>query len=328
MKLAWALAMVMLAAPIAPNPPVIQMRPLMGTLWTIEAEGAGAPAAVEAAFQEVHRLDRLLSTYKADSELSRVNRGAGKGWTPVTAETAGLVARALALAEASGGAFDPTVGPLVAAWGFKHLDYRTPSPEALASARQRVGYRHMAIDRVRPAIGLARPGMELDLGAIAKGYAVDRSLAILEKRGMKRVRVDAGGNQGVWALDRTQWTFGVKHPRDEEAILGTIVLAGGAVSTSGDAERGFWQDGVRFGHILDPRSGRPAVGMLSVTVTARTAEEADALSTALYVLGIEQGRALLAKHPGAEALFVEAGAEPGAFRFTATPGLDWRPEVP
>jgi thiamine biosynthesis lipoprotein len=322
-----ALALGALAAtPVGPT--VEQMRYAMGTLWTVEAEGPKPEPAVEAAFATIRRLDASLSTYKPDSELSRVNREADRTWVTVSPETAALVARALALAEETHGAFDPTVGPLVALWGFKHLDFRVPDEARIAETLRRVDYRGVRVNTATSAIRFDRPGMELDLGATAKGYAVDRALADLRAAGMTAGRVDGGGNQAVFGPPGRTWRFGVKHPRQEGAVLGSVGLTGGGVATAGDAERGFWVDGVRHGHILDPRTGRPATGMLSVTVVARTAEEADALDTPLYVLGPAKGRALLARHPGAEALFVEAGDAPGTYRITATRGLDWRPEAP
>ncbi|MFN3428694.1 MAG: FAD:protein FMN transferase, partial [Candidatus Sericytochromatia bacterium] len=266
--------------------------------------------------------------YTPDCELSRVTRVAGRGWVGGWAETAAIVERALALAAETDGVFDPTVAPLVELWGFKHLDYRVPTEAEIAGARARVGHRGVSVAPARSAIRFDRPGMALDLGATAKGYAVDRALAGLRAAGMARGRVDGGGNQGVFGPPGQTWRFGVKHPRDPGAVLGTVGLSGGGVATAGDAERGFWVGEVRHGHILDPRTGRPATGMLSVTVVAPSAEEADALDTPLYVLGVERGKQLLARHPGCEALFVEAGDRPGTYRLTATPGLDWRPEAP
>lgn len=305
----------------------VQVRFLMGTLWTVEAEGPGAEAALARAFAEIRRLDDLLSTYKPDSELSRINRTAATQWAPAGPETLALLARAFDYAETSGGAFDPTVGPLVEAWGFKHQDFKRPPKAALEAARKQVGYRHVTLDPKR-GVRFARAGMSLDLGAIAKGYAVDRALAGLSRDGMVAARVDAGGNQGVFgrppALDT--WLFGIKHPREEDAALGVVGLSAGGISTSGDAERGFWLDGVRYGHVIDPRSGMPAQHVLSATVTAPTAEAADALSTTLCVLGIEAGLAYLeAHHRAARAIFVEPDGSTGRFRVRPQAGIDWRP---
>ncbi len=306
---------------------VVQMRYHMGTLWTVEAHGPDAPAGMEAAFAEIGRLDRLLSTYKADSELSRVNRDGARGWVKVSAETRDLVARALEVARRSNGAFDPTVGPLVQLWGFKHLDYRVPEASAIAKARERVGYTRVRIDPER-GIRFTTPGVELDLGAIAKGYAVDRALGILRAHGMRSARVDAGGNQGVWGEPPgvEGWTFGIRHPRRDGDLIGATRLQAGSVSTSGDAERGFWKDGVRYGHVIDPRTGRPVAGIVSVTVRAPDAETADAWSTTLYVLGPEAGMAALKGMPGVDALWVMADAD--GFRVRTSPGFPWEASEP
>ena len=320
-------AFLMLAAPTQAVPEcewLTQARFLMGTLWTLEAHGPEMAAALDEAFKEIRRLDEALSTYIGSSELSRVNREAGRMWSPVSPETAGLLERAFDHARSSEGAFDPTVGPRVKIWGFKHLDYRVPEPDRLEAARRQVGWSSVSLSH-RRGVRFLRPGMELDLGAIAKGYGVDRALAVLRSRGATSARVDAGGNQGVFGASPGggAWRFGVKHPRLDGETLGIVDLPRGGISTSGDYERGFWQDGVRYGHILDPRTGCPVRGMLSVTVVAPDAETADALSTALYVLGVIRGERLLRRHPGCHALFVLAGEASGSFTCHVTPGFRW-----
>ncbi|MBO9540815.1 FAD:protein FMN transferase [bacterium] len=332
-RAAWTLvAFALFAAPCPPSAAeeggvLTQVRYSMGTLWTVEARGPKAEEAIAQAFAEVKRLDESLSTYRPESELSRVNREAAKRWVTVSPETMGLLRRALAYAEETGGAFDPTVGPLVRAWGFKYLDYQVPPAARIAEARAKVGYRKVRLDPAK-GVRFSQAGVELDLGAIAKGYAVDRALAVMQRHGAVAARVDAGGNQGVWGLPPAgqSWFFGIKHPRSEGDMLGVVPLSSGGISTSGDNERGFWKDGVRYGHIVDPTSGAPVKGMVSVTVRARTAEEADALSTCLYVLGEERGEALLARHPDASALYVRAGSAPGEFRTTVGAGFEWEEE--
>lgn len=323
------LCIALMAAPCPPSAAqadgvFTQVRYFMGTLWTIEARGPRVEEAIAHAFAEVKRLDERLSTYRPESELSRVNRDAARRWVPISAETMALLRRSIGYAELSQGAFDPTVGPLIRAWGFKHLDYRMPDEGAIARARSQVGFKGVMLDPAK-GVRFARPGMELDLGAIAKGYAVDRTLAVLKQAGAKAGRVDAGGNQGVWGEPPAgpAWLFGIKHPRADGELLGVVPMSAGSVSTSGDAERGFWRDGVRYGHIVDPGTGRPVRGMVSVTVRAPSTEQADALSTSLYVLGKERGEALLARYPGCSALYVRAGETPGDFRFTEGAGFAW-----
>lgn len=325
---ALTLALLAIAAPTARAAEdwATQARYVMGTVWTIECRGPDSEQAIDGAFAEIRRLDALLSTYRPESELSRVNREAGKGWIPVSRETYDLLERSFGYSRESRGAFDPTVGTLIRAWGFKHLDYRKPDPGVIEAARAKVGFAHVGLDPAR-GIRFDRAGLELDLGAIAKGYAVDRAIAHLRSRGAVSARVDAGGNQGVWGPGPggSPWVFGIKHPREEGELLGGVTLEEGAVSTSGDAERGFWHEGMRYGHIVDPHTGQPVRGMLSVTVVAPTAEEADALSTTLYVLGVEQGKRLLKDRPNTHALFVQAGKTPGTFSYATSEGFRWIP---
>lgn len=322
------LAFVLMGAPVAGEADgwVTQARYVMGTVWTIETRGPKSDAAIEGAFAEIRRLDALLSTYQPQSELSRVNREAAHGWTPVTPETYALLERSFGYSQESEGAFDPTVGTLIKAWGFKYLDYRMPEPAVIEAARAKVGFRKVKLDPLK-GVRFDASGLELDLGAIAKGYAVDRVLAHLKRMGALSARVDAGGNQGVWGTgpSRAAWMFGIKHPREDGELLGGVPLEAGAVSTSGDAERGFWHEGVRYGHIVNPRTGRPVAGMLSVTVVAPTAEEADALSTMLYVLGVEKGKRLLRNHPNSHALWVLPGKTPGTFTYATSEGFRWVP---
>lgn len=298
------------------------MRMAMGTLWTVEARGPRAEQLVDRGFAEVRRLDALLSTYKADSELSALNRGAGGTAVRLSAETWDLLRRARDHAARSDGAFDPTVGSLMKAWGFKGMDYRLPDRASLEAARARVGYRLLVLEPDHRA-RLSRAGVEVDLGAIAKGYAVDRALEVMRSGGALSGRVDAGGNQGVFGQPPSgeAWQFGIRHPARADTVLGTLHLASGGISTSGDAERGFWKDGVRYGHIVDPRTGWPARGCLSVTVVGPTAEVADALSTTLYVQGPTLGKHHLEAYSGYSALWVLPGADALSWRVERSAGF-------
>ncbi|MBM3259072.1 MAG: FAD:protein FMN transferase [Candidatus Sericytochromatia bacterium] len=294
----------------------------MGTLWTVEVRAEHPSQALDKAFAEIRRLDGTLSTYKADSEMSALNRDAGGPGVLLSAETRELVGRAVAHARNSGGAFDPTVGALMRAWGFRTQDYRVPDEATLQAARSRVGFRHLHLE-ASGRIRIDKAGVELDLGAIGKGFAVDRALSILRQAGATAGRVDAGGNQGVFGPPPigTVWQFGIRHPRREAALLGVLALASGSISTSGDAERGFWRDGVRYGHVVDPRTGQPVRDCLSVTVTGPSAEVADALSTTLYVLGPDHGIPYLAGLPGYAACWVLPGPDADHWRIRSSPGF-------
>lgn len=313
--------------------------PVMGTLFRASAaapESAAARRALEAARSQVFRVDSLMSTYRDDSELSRINRAAGSGrWTGVSAPTARVLEAALAWARASDGAFDPTAGPLARVWGFHRGEPSEPPPARLDSAARRVGWEQVRYDSARRRVLLERRGMRLDFGAIAKGYALDRALEAMRGAGAEAAMVDLGGNVSVFGpppRDHRRWRLGIRHPREDGRLAGVVELDSGSTATSGDTEQFFVRDGLRYSHIMDPRTGRPARGVAQVTVAAGHGIHADALATALFVLGPEEGRGLLESPearrlaPGATAAWIR---DPGADRgfgpehlACAGPGID------
>jgi thiamine biosynthesis lipoprotein len=291
----------------------------MGTLLEIRvahADSAVAMRAVRAARAAVTAVDSLMSVYRPDSEISRLNGASGTGApTAVSPWTARVLRAALAWGDTSGGAFDITVGPVVDAWGFYRELGAIPDEAALDSAARLTGLAGLRLDEPRGTALLARAGMRVDLGAIAKGFAVDRAMEALAGEGIARAMVDLGGNVAVRgaAPGGGGWPIGIRDPRDGEQIVAVLVLApGSATATSGDYERFFEVDGVRYAHIIDPRTARPARGVASVSVVAPTALEADVLSTTLYLLGPEAGACLLSDRPGAAAVWVRDGARAGA----------------
>ncbi len=294
------------------SPPVQRQQYLMGTTMSISIAGAEttlAHRAADAAFQEIRRLEGLMSTYLADSDISRVNRGAGQASVVVDAEVLGVIREALRYAHLSGGAFDIAFKPLARLWQFEPGSV-PPSTAAVHAVLPLVDYRNVLIDedgRVR----LVRPGMAIGLGGIAKGYAADRAAEILEKMGIANATINAGGDVRVMGRpspDRP-WRIGIQHPRKRQALLDEVSLSMGAVATSGDYERFFVHEGQRYHHLLDVRTGFPARGCMSVTVIAASAMTADALSTAAFVLGPEAGLALIEGQPGVEAMIVDARGE-------------------
>lgn len=296
--------------------------PVMGTMLqatAVAADSATAREALAAARAEVFRVDSLMSTYKPGSEVSRVNAAAGTGeWTELSPGTLEVLDAALAWNAATGRAFDPTVGPLVDAWGFHRREGRVPPESTIDSLLAITGCRRVEVERARaPYLGRGRArlpvkGMALDFGAIAKGYALDRALAAMRAAGAAGGMADLGGHVSVWGTPPdggVGWPIGIRDPRDPEALLGTVTVESGSVATSGDYERFFVHDGVRYSHVLDPRTGWPARGTAQTTVIAPNGTDADALSTALFVLGPEKGREILARHaPEATAVWV---ADPG-----------------
>lgn len=310
------------------GPPVRVQRgwPVMGTVLrvtSIAADTAGAERALRAARARVFRVDSLMSTYRETSDLSRVNAAAGSGrWIPVSAATGRVLEAALAWSRASGGAFDPTAGPLADAWGFHRGEPAMPPPGRADSAARLVGWRAVERDSSGRRVRLPRAGMRLDFGAIAKGWALDRAVAAMRSAGAAGGSVDLGGAVSAFGAPppgHDRWRLGIRHPRRDGELAGVLALDSGSVATSGDAEQFFVHDGVRYAHVMDPRTGRPARGVAQVTVVADRGVDADALATTLFVLGPGEGRAFLRsafvrrRAPSATAAWVLDPGAGGAF---------------
>lgn len=258
-------------------------------------------AAIEAGFTEVARLDVVLNEWRNDSEISAVSRAAGEHPVAVGEDVFANLDEAARIARASGGAFDPTVGALWGAWDFTWQQHRIPSRAELAARLVHVDYRKLTLDPARRTAYLREPGMRLAIGAIAKGYTADRVSAVLGARGFPSHLVAVGGE--VVAAGRKgpkRWRVGVRHPSGT-GLVGSLELEDQALSTSGNYERFFIEDGVRYHHILAPGTGQPARGVAAVTVLADRGMRADGLATAIFVLGRDAGLAL-ARREGVEAL--------------------------
>jgi thiamine biosynthesis lipoprotein len=287
----------------------------MGCAYAIVGYGSDAAVlgrALEAALDEVDRIDRLMSHYKPESPLSRLNREAANGPVVVDRELFDLVAESIRYSRDSDGAFDITVGPLMKAWGFFRGDGRVPDEAELSEVREGVGYRHVLLDADGPTIRFDRRGVELDLGGIAKGYAVDRAVAVLRAAGVPAALVSAGGST-VYGLGappgQAAWTIEIQDPAEAARVAFTLPLRDRALSVSGSSEKSFERDGIRYTHIMDPRTGRPVAGVLGVAVLADTGTAGDALDDALFVLGRERSRRYLERIPATEAfLFLPAAA--------------------
>jgi FAD:protein FMN transferase len=297
----------------APGPAPVRLEAVrlsMGSAYSIIAYGDAAtlPRTLESAFDEVDRIDRLMSHYKPESPLSRLNREASAGPVRVDPELFTFLAEALRYARESGGAFDVTVGPLMKAWGFFRGGGHLPSERELAAARAAVGYRHVILNRREGTVSFDHPGVQLDLGGIAKGYAVDRVVALLRHAGVQAALVSAGGST-VYALGAPPgeegWPVEIADPVDAGAVAFRTRLRDRALSISGSAEKSFQRDGVTYSHIMDPRAGRPVRGMLGVAVLAETGTAGDALDNVFFVWGVAKTRRSIRLFPGAEALLFE-----------------------
>jgi FAD:protein FMN transferase len=281
----------------------------MACEYAIEAYGPDAdalPRIVQEAFDEVDRIDRLMSHYKSDSPLSRVNREAAQHPVAVDPELFDFIVEAMRYHRDSNGAFDITVGPLMKAWGFFGGDGRMPTEAERAAARRLVGGGHVILDPVSRTIAFDELGVELDLGGIAKGYAVDRVVGLLTRRQIPAALISAGGST-IYALGAPPghdgWTVTIQDPIDSRKIALTLQLKDRAVSVAGSSEKSFEAGGVRYSHIMDPHTGAPVQGVLSVVVLSRTGTDGDALDDAFFVLGPERSRAYLNRLRDTEAFF-------------------------
>jgi thiamine biosynthesis lipoprotein len=276
---------------------------------------ADAPAGLDAdrmgasIVASLGAIDARMSTYRPASELSLFNAAVTTDWVPVSAPTRAVIATALGVSRLTGGAFDPTIGPLVDLWGFGPGPGRTHPPTGgeIAATLGRMGHWRVTTRGGAPAVRGSVAGLGIDLSGIAKGFAVDEMAALLESAGVSQFLVEIGGElRGRGLSPRgAPWRVGVERPdRGRGAVRRVVRLDSGALATSGDYRNFFEEGGRCFSHIIDPRTGRPvAHGLASVTVIAGTTMRADALSTALMVMGPEQGMAL-AKREGIAAFFL------------------------
>ena len=266
----------------------------------------------------VDEIEDRITVYRDTSELARLNATAADGWQPVSADLLPLLLQARDLHGRTGGAFDMAAGALVRTWGFLRRQGRTPSAEELAQSRAAAGMHLVELDEAGSRVRFGRPGVELNPGAIGKGWAIDRVMERLRDAGVESALVH-GGSSSVRAMGgqgtgRRSWPVGMRHPLRPGRRLATVQLEDKALGTSGSDTQFFIERGRRLGHILDPRTGVPAEGVLSATVVAATAAEADSLSTALYVLG-PAGLSLVAPPDGTVgAILVVSGEAAGAVR--------------
>ncbi len=288
----------------------------------------GGTEAALAALDLVEQLEAQLTVYRDTSEVMAINRRAAQEAVVVESGLYALLSLAADVSLATGGAFDITAGPLVKAWGFYKRAGTIPPPEELQQALAATGSRHLVFDDRTCSVRFARPDVEVNLGAIGKGYALDRAGALLASAGVHDVLLH-GGQSSVLAsgshagLDAGGWLVGIANPLRPEQRLAEVVLRDRALATSGASHQFFRSQGKRYGHILDPRTGWPAEGVFSSTVIAPTAAEADALSTAFYILGVDGAAAYCREHPEIGMVLLHPGKGASSVEMTSQ-GLDER----
>ncbi len=287
----------------------------MGTRFEIRLYASGveiAEKAKTAAFARVAELNAILSDYVPDSDLNRLCASEPGVPIPARADLFHVIATAQELAHATDGAFDVTSGHYTQNWRRSLRKNSLPSPDTLAHARKRTGYRHLSLDSDAGTITLHQPGMRLDLGGIAKGFAADQALVALRAHGITRAAVAAGGDiaAGDPPPGKEGWDVGIlSMDRAQESLSQTAKLANAAVSTSGDREQFVEIEGIRYAHIVDPRTGLGLTRRITASVIAPTAIRSDSHATVLCILGVEKGLALIEATPGLEALIITEGPD-------------------
>jgi thiamine biosynthesis lipoprotein len=262
-------------------------------------------AAIDTGMAELRRLDAMMSLYKDGSEITKVNRAAGRVPVPVSPEMIEVVEHASEISRRSGGVFDITVGPLVVLWQMRLKEGTIPSDEEIARVRPLVNYRNIIVDKRASTIFLKKTGMIMDFGGM-KGYTADRVADLFRKRGIRNAIIAVAGD--IWVLghreDGSPWRIGVQHPREHDKTLTVLELSDKYISTSGDYERFVIREKKRYHHIIDPRTGKPSQGVISATIIGDKGAFIDPLSKVPFILGPEEGMKIV-KSLGAEAIIVD-----------------------
>ena len=300
-----------LAAPTALADWFSDARAMMGTevsvhLWSDDPEAGRR--ALEEVFQEASRIDRLMSTYRDESEISKINREAAEGKVVAGDELFGLIRRSLDISVLTHGAFDITYDSVG-----QHYDFRSrkrPDAGTIEAERELIDYRLVELEQATGTVRFLEQGVRINLGGIAKGYVVERGIDILRHRGIRNAIVTAGGDSRLLGDRRGRpWMVGIRDPRNDGQVAISVPLVDEAISTSGDYERYFDEEGIRYHHIIRPSTGQPAGGVHSATVFGPDAVMTDALSTSVFVMGVERGLTLIGSLPDYESIVIDDGGK-------------------
>ena len=281
---------------------------MMGTEVSVHVwheNAAEGMSVVEEIFAEVARIDGLMSTYIEGSEISEINRSAADGPVAAGDELINLILRSLDISVLTHGAFDITYDSIGQHYDFR--ERRRPDAATIEEGLERIDYRLVEVDRLEGTVRFLEPGVRINLGGIAKGYVVERAVNLLRSRGLRHAIVTAGGDSRLLGDRRGQpFMVGIRDPRNEGEVALTMPLEDEAISTSGDYERYFEEDGTRYHHIIQPTTGEPAGGVRSATIVGPDAVLTDALSTSVFVLGVDRGLRLIATLPDYEGIVIDA----------------------
>lgn len=276
-------------------------------ITVVHDDPEGAREALRAAWSEIDRIESMISSWRADSETSEINRRAGTAPVVVSQELFNLIRRSLRVSKLTDGAFDITFDTVGRHWNFKKKDAPLPDKQTIARSLEHTGYEHVVLDPDARTVFLDSPGTRIGFGAIGKGYAANRTVFTLKDHGVTGGIVNAGGDLVIFGHqeDGSPWRIGIANPLDRETVFSYLDVTEQAVVTSGDYENFIEIDGTRYSHILDPRTGYPVVEVRSVTIVCPDGELADALATGVSVLGVEKGLGLVNRLNGIEAMIVD-----------------------
>ncbi len=282
---------------------------LMGSRWEITLvceDSLVAEQNIDTVIAEVTRIEYLLSDWKTETQVSEINRQAGRAPVRVDAEVLALTQRALNWSQITGGAFDISFASMDRIWKFDGSMTEMPTPEAIGKSVEKVGYKNIVIDTIASTVFLKLPGMKIGFGALGEGYAADRCRELMEAKGIKAGIINGSGDMSVWGQHPSgkPWTIGIAHPLQPGELFAVIPLQQKAVATSGNYEKFVVFNGKRYAHIINPATGYPATGLTSVTVMGPFAEQANGLSTSIMVLGAKAGHRLLKSFPAYSSVII------------------------
>jgi len=283
---------------------------LMGSRFDITVvakDSADAAAYIDQAIAEIQRIEKLISSWDPNSQTSKINRSAGIKPVKVDPELFGLIERAIGISKLTEGAFDISYASMDKIWKFDGSMTEMPSAEAIKASVSKVGFQNIILDKELSMVFLKLPGMKIGFGAIGKGYAADRAKALLMKAGVKAGIINASGDMNTWGKqpDGSDWKVAITNPFDKKKAFALLPIKEGAVVTSGDYEKFVEFNGIRYAHIINPKTGYPATGIISATVFAPSAELADALATSVFVMGIDVGLDIINQLPEVECIIVD-----------------------
>jgi FAD:protein FMN transferase len=310
MQHVWAVLFVLFCQTSQADTIVKRTMKLMGSRFDITlvaADSAQANTYIDVAVGEITRIEKLISSWDAHSQTSEINKNAGIKPVKVDSELIGLIERSIAISRLTDGAFDISYASMDKIWKFDGSMTSMPSEQSIKASVAKISYRNIVIDKANGTVFLKMEGMKIGFGAIGKGYAADKAKDLLIKKGVKAGIINASGDMNTWGKQPNgdEWKVAITNPMDKNKAFALLPITNGAVVTSGDYEKFVTFNGIRYAHIIDPRTGYPSTGIISVTVFAPKAELADALATSVFVMGKTAGLDRINQLPNIECVIID-----------------------